>query len=632
MKIFKKRLILTSVVLASMLSHAREGEQKVCNDLYSAACVGADGKNKFREKNNEIRKSALNTIQAARDKTAKNLGYENFDAGLKARLKEAGLALKDPVDIVSWQKLKGETPIELSFDAKAAGKLYVTVAQCENELEALNTTFASSVNEAFSKMTIEDVRLIHTQVKASAAEFADRYEDKLLRLYAIDIPSFVMNAIGDKCRIMRSTPENYAEEDNAKIYEVCRNQESIRHTAGEIYRAEGTSEYRALAEKFVRENTIPDLVYKQKSAPPVGYQSASPEAIELARLRLEIQKSAAPISGTCSRYGQAAGTAAKKITEDYMLEINRNKITVDSVIDGFYTEENRDQVEQIYNSSKADVQSLLTQITSDRDLIAKINKQYDQMKLLWLKKPDTSVYRKDGNGKFIIDDEKTSKITKAFDNPLNYFDDPTLSYFTDMNANYMLPITLGETSQDERVSTMPVYIQIAKDNPYAYMTVVAHEIAHKIGPQISRMSGYDLTPSYGELLACYKGSKSIKLTKGQEDEVVADYISSEVLARQIARLPSYQRVAALKLAMEPFCLFDDSRNMKNAVDLRSEHPDPVFRISGVFGASPNLRAAVGCKGESKLYRSCGIKQIQLLESVETKNKGTDSLVTDEVGE
>jgi hypothetical protein len=269
---------------------------------------------------------------------------------------------------------------------------------------------------------------------------------------------------------------------------------------------------------------------------------------------------------------------------------------------------------------------MVSKFVKDPERRTEIMNGYDSLNLLWMENPPDGAYKKGPRGNLVLDDQKAtpSYVRQFSDDLLNVFSDPDMSYFTTMNANYVPVLSMGRYNQKERVAMMPVFIQNMKDNPFVFQSVLAHEAGHKIGPLVSRINGYDLAPEYKDLLVCYKDNKSIKLEENQADETIADYISSEVMARQISKLPKEQKLPAFMSSMEAFCQFDAKMTNMNTAMCKEAHPENSLRISGIYGANPNMRKAIGCEGDSPNFKSCGLKDIKLPEAVKSTGARVDS--------
>ena len=92
---------------------------------------------------------------------------------------------------------------------------------------------------------------------------------------------------------------------------------------------------------------------------------------------------------------------------------------------------------------------------------------------------------------------------------------------------------------------------------------------YELSPSIATLNGSDLKPEYQQLLSCYRSTKNLD----QADEVTADYISSEILARQISKLPPLKRRGAVFSAMGFFCPDHDKENESYGVSCRGHYPD-----------------------------------------------------------
>ena len=136
------------------------------------------------------------------------------------------------------------------------------------------------------------------------------------------------------------------------------------------------------------------------------------------------------------------------------------------------------------------------------------------------------------------------------------------------------------------------------------MTVLAHEVGHKIGPEISKANGHDLRKDWASLVDCYKSSDSIRMTDGQEDETIADYISSEVIAKFLNNIEPAKRKDFLSKAIRPYCVFSSGFD----TSISEGHPESIYRVEGIFGASKSLRDAIGCTQPNPAYQTCSLNK------------------------
>jgi hypothetical protein len=590
---------------------SQEVQGKVCDDLFAASCLAPDGKSKYQGRMKDLPQEMHKTIELARDKTAVMMGFKNFDHALKTKLKESGLELKEPVDAEAWKSLK---KCDDSFNSQNnTEKLYKAIEQCAKEVEELKAI-------SFYNMT-EIVQLQEAEKKFDSFEAKSR--EQIIKLYAQDIPTFFNDHINQKCMTLKSNPSYYGAEKNQKIVKACQSISQLKRQAIDIFRSEGSASFQKLAEKFVRENFLPELVYspnsQMKSSIPTG---SLLEKTTIEKLKDKLQKSSNETNNICSNYSSAAKNTGNKIFQDFAEEVNKAKPTIDSIINSVYSDKKKLLVTQIFQETRSDIQAITAQFVKDPAKKTEIIKGYDSLRIFWMEKPGDSDYKKNEKGIPILGPSTTGTavLSSFLENDVyTIFSDPTLSFFTTLNADYLPSISIGKYSNTERVNTMPMFLHLADKNPYAFLSVLAHEAGHKIGPQLAILNGYDLSSEYQELLVCFKDNKSIGLKKGQEDETIADYISAEVLARQISKLPIEKRQQALMSAMENFCLFDDDNERSLSIDCKDPHPELSLRLGGIFGANPNLRKVVGCQNESPKFKSCGLAS---LENVNTKPDST----------
>jgi len=587
---------------------SKTGQSKVCDDLFGASCLGTDGKSKYEGRAKSLPQELNKSIIEARNKTAVLMGFKDFDDALKSKLKEAGLEIKEPLDADAWKNLKREGD-SFSQGGDNAKKLYSSVAQCDKDREEL---------QAIQYYSMTDINQLTETAKKYDA-FQAKYREQSINLYAKDIPNFISNQIGSKCSSLKSNPSSYKPEENKEVIAACDKISQLKRQAVNLFRIEGTPQYKEQAEKFVRENLLPELKYSYSSTTTSTPTSPPPEKTDVEKLRDTLQTASNSLSNYCYSYSSLVENAGNKVFQDFVGEVNTAKPTVDAVIDSFYSESKKKMATQMFQESRSDIQGIVSQFVKDPSKKTEIVDGYDRLKLFWMEKPADTAYKRNDKGILVLDEAKASPayVRMFNDDVYGTFSDPSLSFFTTLNANYMPPVNMGKSSNAERVNMMPAFIKLSEKNPYAFLAVIAHEAGHKIGPEVSRINGYDLTPEYKDLLTCYKDSKSINLQSGQEDETIADYISSEVLARQISRLPAEKRQQALMSSMEDFCIFEDS---DSGVNCKGSHPENSLRVAGIYGANPNLRKAVGCNADSPKFKSCGLSKISLPS--DTGNKGS----------
>jgi hypothetical protein len=581
--------------LACYLSFAKEstnpGYSNICEDLFGAACRDVEGKNKYQGRSIGLTLELSDVLTEAREKTIKEMGYKNLDEALKIKLKEAGLELVDNPDPELWNKLKGVGVQYPSLDGSTAS-LFIVNRQCNEELEKLKSEegyFTADFNEL-------------TKIAKKFEDFVARNNESKIGYNALDIPDFLSSNLFPKCTTLE-TKSTYQPlpENNPEIVKACANKAAIKEKAIELYRLEGTLEYKEKAEQFVRENLLPSL--------------NNDRVILSERPQAEILRS--KIINIVNDYyfceNNEVERAAKKVYENLLLDLNKSKTTVESVLDAFYGEEKRKNATHLFNKAKENIQILVKNFVKDSGKRDEILREYDRLKLHWVDKPPEDFYKKNSKGYSSLDEDKARplQIPGLDGDPYLLFNDPSLSHFTQLNANYQPTMVVGKLTNAERVMMMPAFNFLLGKNDFTYLATVAHEVGHKIGPEVSRINGHDLSGEYKDLVNCFKGIKSIKMLNVQADETIADYIGAEVMAMELAKLPMEKRRGALMSGMENFCIFEDSQE---GLDLRENHPNNMFRASGIYGANSNLRKVIGCEGESSKFKSCDLKDISLPQS------------------
>lgn len=570
---------------------AKPGMGDICEDLFGAACLDSNGEPKFAKLSGEQTEELKRIIKEARDKTAKLMGFKSLDEAFKARFKEEGIELAESKDPSS----------DNNFDKNK--RVFAGVEECRQEREEIQKV-------QYLNMTDLD-KLKEYEKKIES--FKEKYRERSIALHVKDLPNFYTNVVGLNCSTYKSNSSVYLPAGNPELATVCGKLTEVRRKAIDLFRLEGSPEYKGEAEKFVREHFVPEpqAVYGGfLSTPVTPYEDNSaegsqvpemPELTEEDEIKFRIGNGFYSLGDICSQYSRAVENIADKVENDFLIEINRNKTTVDGLLNAFYNEKNKSRIDRIFEELKGDLQEISKQLVKEPNKRAQILDEYDRLKLTWFEKPPVSAYKKNERDVHLLNEETEDSHNKKL---ASIFSDPSLSYFTTVNAYYAPTMSTGVMKTDERVELLPAFIN--RRNAFDFVSTLAHELGHKLGPDISKMNGYDISDRYKDLLACYSDSKSIKMQKKQADEVVADAISAEILAYQLSKLPFDERRRALMASMETFCYDDFLRAGIHKISCKDQHPEPSLRVSGIFGANPNLRKAIGCEGESPKYKSCGL--------------------------
>lgn len=169
------------------------------------------------------------------------------------------------------------------------------------------------------------------------------------------------------------------------------------------------------------------------------------------------------------------------------------------------------------------------------------------------------------------------------------FADAGLGAFTALNAHYEPKSVAGAQNKPEHIAPEAVMFDFLKELPGTVKQIMAHEVAHKLGPDTSAVNGYDLTACYAKLLGCFK--KQFNLQPNQADEAFADWFSAKINGARIARISDPE---AVEIALDQFvagkCLYDQ----KNSNCFDCTHPHPAVRANYILGRDPKIRKALGC--------------------------------------
>lgn len=587
-----------SCQIENKASPASSDSPQICNDLYSATCLSKDGKQKFLKKSPTDEEKILLEIKVkARNAVAVLMGHKNFDEQLKSYLKEEGIELTEPLNQLEWKKLKEETPAKNASDDKDKSK--------PKELFSLNEQ-CKSTKDAFPASYNFDHDLEKISATSSQIDLAlKKYEDYQISFQAKDIPSF-LNTINYKCDALNEATY-YKPEDNVEISKKCKGIAQIKIKAIELFRIEGTENYKSLSEDFIRKNLLPEF---KSPSDYYGYgENVKPEELsEEQKLEKSYDEKTNRLNEECSQLEMAVNNNASQIYKKLSKEIFLSKPAVEMVLDSYYNESNKAESEQLFKEIVKDMIDVAGQFIKDPVIKNKIDHDYNKLALQYLKLPELNQYKKNEKGILVLDQEKFNQESPANPDLFSIFSDESLSYFSTQNAFFVPNISMGETQFQESITLMPAFLKNIHENRLSILTILAHEAGHKIDLNMSNFSKYGLDKEYKTLLACYKDRTSIRLQHGQEGEVIADYLSSEVIARNLMRMNPELRREALMSSVKPFCSFDSKRM---TIDCLEEHPEPILRMSGIFGANPNIRKAVGCNIESSKYKSCGIESINL---------------------
>ncbi|OFZ55079.1 MAG: hypothetical protein A2428_02590 [Bdellovibrionales bacterium RIFOXYC1_FULL_54_43] len=317
-------------------------------------------------------------------------------------------------------------------------------------------------------------------------------------------------------------------------------------------------------------------------------------------LSTEISPLQTEVSNVCSDYKGRAQNGYYEAYGKFFGNIAKSKPAIESILAATYGKERKARMDAVYKRVHSGIMSFISnELGNEPGLkgtpkLARMKESMAKLGYSWLEPPAKNLYKKEDDFPLPVLDFEKLPLNEMF---LGVFQDPTLSFFKEMNAFYNPAMKQGVLEVEEKVNLLPTLNLLMEKDPYAAMAVLAHEIGHKIGFQVSKMNGYDLTKVYAKLTDCLASQDSINMLNLQADEAISDWIASKVMGRMIMTLPEKERKAAALRVGGFFCLAYGDNFYKYPVATKYGHPESTLRINGIYGANSDIRKALGCTGE-----------------------------------
>jgi hypothetical protein len=567
----------------------------ICEDFSSAVCEDQTGRLRYSATVEDLKKQLKEIISKAKDQTAISLGFKNLDELLLKELKNAKLEVKIDLSEAAKRSL-----VDNVYNQQISqSDIFSTSEKCASDLQALPMSFNSLPS-------LQQIREYQKQLD----DFATRYLQAQAEAYLHDIPSFV-TILFAKCNSLEKNREKmesnktFSDPRIETLQKICDNRMNIRKTAIQLFRNDFSGESRVKTKKLIEENIVSlsidensTMVKTSENARNSTNTNLNGDTQTLITQYLS-QRNSVRTYITCSNLDSVLNSSAQKIMGQMKNLIAKAKPTVEYLIDTFYTAEREKKLNMYISLIKSEALKVGLSITNDVVKQKKIRSTYSRMKLTWIKKPANSAYVRDIKTGLMV----LAPFVSLFDPVESAFSDSDLSFFSDMNAFYMPDIRFGQERLGLNINVMPFFILMSDSNPFSFVTVMAHEAGHNLGPGISRINGYFLN-EWQPTLSCLSQPESINMKASQQDESIADYVSAEVLASLSKDLPQNERSKAIAAAMEPYCYFSQESAKFGAGFGEDVHPIDTLRISGIFGGNAHLRTALGCEQESKQYTTC----------------------------
>ena len=573
---FKKIYV---IILLVGLSHntavlAQISVKNTCDDLFTAACLDSSGQSKKSIDNKALKSNLYKIIEEGREKTARAMGFANVNEALLEQLKKDGISLKSKISPELFDILKLKPYSEDGVD-ELGRQLSPDVESCYQEAE---------------RKPAPSLEQLKKQIQAKAITFRAR-----------DLPGFLTGYFGSHCIELRDNPSDISPRDNPEIAKRCAEFPQIKRNAELLSRLQGRPEYKALSEKFVAENLLPEIKF------------IDPKKNERQQQDLKSH---------CKGFGNLIYHSARMSASNLLLRFSQNKVLVDHIIESHYGAEKKERFRKLFEETRQNVITVVSSIVTDKAKKEKIIAQYKNIKFTWPAPLPTDKYAKSKkDNQYYLDFDAMSDQQGESYAP---FVSDDLSHFYESNAFYQTAMLQGVKKTDEQITMMPAFLSQLDSNPILFAGVLGHELGHKADPNVSEVNGHPLAKELKPSMSCYAQANSIRMPDQQRGEVAADLYAAEVTAIKMKTFSSdAEKIDYLVKTVSGYCGFDSDQNHAYHVNCKGKHPAPSMRIAGIFGANSSIRRALRCKGDSKNFKTCGLDS-KLQETVSQDWLGDDN--------
>lgn len=307
------------------------------------------------------------------------------------------------------------------------------------------------------------------------------------------------------------------------------------------------------------------------------------------------------LSNLCRFRNQAVLDRMRDIKVKLSNNLSLSRPVVESVTNFLYSPDQRRNLKTEFDASKREVESIIHEQlypgVRSAATKARLDKAFSQLDIYLPLDPSRLPWKKDPEGGFEYID--FSKLPVG-EHHYNNFLDPTLESFRKINAFYQPDNHQKGARLPNKVVILPGLMMAFADQMMTIRRTVMHELGHHFGPEVSKDANSDVSAAWKKLLDCYAGANSIRMQPEQSDEVVADWISTEAIARAISLRPETERKFAAEQAFAGLCNY----YLTDSVAIPGDtHPAMRRRINGILGAHPAIRTALGCPAKGP-YSYC----------------------------
>lgn len=589
----KKDCLVCDWKFAPEIAIQAEGTD-ACEELFPAACIDSKGEYKSKPQFDKVEKRLKDLVKEAQSKAARQIGFLDMNDALLKTLDKEGFALKKDLS----EKAK-KYFFEGSYeDYVGADEVFEALSRCNIEKEKITALDVDSIKD------IVKLREVYNQIVAY-----DKNEDTLmLKGYSKNLPGF-LNKINAKCtEFERDNTVKEKDFYKTKVKPVCSQKRNLREQAIKLYLQQDKPEVAKKIEQFVASHldflkASAYAIGSIKEEKPTDLSDEILKDFEKLKSVVAAKKMSMMYVSACTAASASFESKPKEIVKELKDLVAKSRVGAEFLIDQIYTADRLKKVDTLFKLIKVESMKVAKRITTDPEKLTLIKKTYDRMQLTWLKKSMLQNFKKDEKtGLEIIDEDRGNPLS-----PTSEVFTGNLNFFTDLNAFYLPDLKFGTISTDLSVTMMPIFIEILDENEFAYVAVLAHEVGHNLGPEISKINGFDLETEYEPLVACLSSSDSAQMNYNQQDESIADTISAEVLAQLISELPAEKRRGAALASVQDFCIFSALSDKDLSLDMNEVHPESTLRVSAIMGGNKNFRKALGCERSSKTFRTCSLK-------------------------
>lgn len=571
-------------------------DSDVCTDLYEASCLNPNLRSNNLLEAEKGNAAVRSVIAQARLKATESFGFKSYDLWLRDKLKFHNLDVSANIDST---KLVVVTDNAASFSGASADEdFFVKGKECLSaSIDFLGRSKEGGVSNdpTKGKQLLQDVYLFLSQKKEEIDE-----------LYALDIVRY-FSLLKDGCSFGSSGASSVERE---KRNALCSKMAEIQYEAMKIHALRPGDTYRQSSAAFVRRYRLADAntfdgikLLDQAQIAAIGEMD----------LRSQITIALDEVSLVCRKVHSTSLAYLGSVMDESLKEINLSKPYIESLIDGFYPERSRAVFQAQFDKGKSGLKQLLPLIVKDKEKQKKLALNIDELELIFLDKPNLSNYQAGKGGVLMLDESAYSKQENfRLDQDLGaILREADGSFFFDHGAFYYPRIQSGVGDLKAGIFVCPKTSLVSRDSEGSVFQLLTHELGHSIDLAASCGSNCDLTFEFRGLTDCLASKESIGLKPNQYNEAIADFISAELVAKQLSLISPIERAEKLKSFMQFECIagddeFNDGGLYHQGYVGKESHPVMPYRISGIFGANPSIRASLGCKSESGVFRTCGI--------------------------